>query len=176
MKSWNIMSRLAGVLSVVGALAILIILVVTVADVVMNKIFNSPFPGATEIITSMMPITVFGFLLSTQIKKRHITIDAVTVRLTEKWQTVVKSLGLGIGVYLFGLLTYLNIPMAIHSFKIGDHTGGTIAVPLYPAKIIIPIATGLVAIQLLIELSRSVRTLLLKESVHSTPVKSDDIK
>ena len=176
MKSWNIMSRLAGVLSAIGALAILIILVVTVADVVMNKIFNSPFPGATEIITSMMPISVFGFLLSTQIKKRHITIDAVTVRMTAQWQTVVKSLGLGIGVYLFGLLTYLNIPMAIHSFKIGDHTGGTIAVPLYPAKIIIPIATGLVAIQLLLELSRSLRTLLAKQSVNSAPVNSDDIK
>ncbi len=176
MKSWNIMSRLAGILSAIGALAILIILVVTVADVVMNKIFNSPFPGATEIITSMMPISVFGFLLSTQIKKRHITIDAVTVRLTANWQTFVKSLGLGIGVYLFGLLTYLNIPMAIHSFKIGDHTGGTIAVPLYPAKIIIPIATGLVAIQLLIELSRSVRTLLVKQSVNSAPVNSDGIR
>ena len=176
MKSWNIMSRLAGALSAIGAVAILIILVVTVADVVMNKIFNSPFPGATEIITSMMPISVFGFLLSTQIKERHITIDAVTVRLTAKWQAFVKSIGLGIGVYLFGLLTYLNIPMAIHSFKIGDHTGGMVAVPLYPAKIIIPVATGLVAIQLLIELSRSISTLLAKQSVNSAPVNSDDIK
>ena len=176
MKPWNIMGKLSEILSIIGALAILIILVVTVADVVMNKIFNSPFPGATEIITSMMPISVFGFLLSTQIKKRHITIDAVTVRLTANWQTFVKSLGLGVGVYLFGLLTYLNIPMAIHSFKIGDHTGGTIAVPIYPAKIIIPVATGLVAIQLLIELSRSVRTLLASQSVNSTPGNSDDIK
>jgi TRAP-type mannitol/chloroaromatic compound transport system permease small subunit len=114
--------------------------------------------------------------LSTQIKKRHITIDAVTVRLTANWQAFVKSIGLGIGVYLFGLLTYLNIPMAIHSFKIGDHTGGMVAVPLYPAKIIIPVATGLVAIQLLIELFRSVRTLLAKQSVNSAPGISDDIK
>lgn len=176
MKHWNIMNMLAMVLSAIGALAILIILVVTVADVVMNKIFNSPFPGATEIITSMMPISVFGFLLSTQIQKRHITIEAVTVRLPANWQTVVKSMGLAIGVYLFGLLTYLNIPMAIHSFKIGDYTGGTVAVPLYPAKIIIPIATGLVALQLLIELARNVKPLLVKKTVDSPPGNDADVK
>ena len=162
------MKTLARFFSGIGALAILIILVVTVADVVMNKIFDAPFPGATEIITSAMPISVFGFLLSAQINQRHITIDVVVERLRSKWQTILKFLAQGIGIYLFGLLTYLNIPMAVHSIRIMDHTGGNIAVPIYPAKIIIPLATGLIAIQLFIEFCKSIHSVFIRPGIRET--------
>ena len=156
------MNSISWIFTVIGAGGILIIFVVTVSDVIMNKIFNSPFPGATEIITSAMPISVFGFLLAAQLKKRHITIDVIVSRLSGKWQVVLKFLAQGIGIYLFGLLTYLNIPLAIYSYKIGDHTGGNVAVPLYPAKILIPLATSLITVQLFIELCKGVYSLFLR--------------
>ena len=68
--------------------------------------------------------------------------------------------GQGIGIFLFGLLTKLTVPMAIYSYKITEHTGGGVAVPMYPAKIIIPIATGLITIQLALELIKSLWVLL----------------
>ena len=162
MNTDKVMNSLSSIFTVIGSAGILIIFVVTVADVVMNKIFNSPFPGATEIITSAMPISVFGFLLATQIKKRHITIDVIVSRLNGKWQIVLKFLAQGIGIYLFGLLTYLNIPLAIYAYRIGDHTGGNVAIPLYPAKIIIPLATGIITIQLFIELCKGVYKVFLR--------------
>ncbi len=162
MKPNKMMNSISWIFTVIGAGGILIIFVVTVADVIMNKIFNSPFPGATEIITSAMPISVFGFLLAAQLKKRHITIDVIVSRLSGKWQVMLKFLAQGIGIYLFGLLTYLNIPLAIYSYKIGDHTGGNVAVPLYPAKIIIPLATSLITIQLFIEICKGVYTIFLR--------------
>ena len=174
MKPEKIMDTLGKTFSCIGALAILTLLVVTVSEVIMNKIFNSPFPGATEIITSVMPISVFGFLLSTQIQKRHITIDVIVHRLGANWQTVLKFFSQGIGVYLFGLLTYLNIPLAIHSFKIGDHTGGNVAVPIYPAKIIIPLATGLITIQLFIELCKGAHTVFFRHESDTTSAGRDD--
>ena len=167
MRSDKVMNSISLVFTVIGSVGILIIFVVTVADVIMNKIFNSPFPGATEIITSAMPISVFGFLLATQIKKRHITIDVIVSRLSGKWQIVLKFLAQGIGIYLFGLLTYLNIPLAIYAYKIGDHTGGNVAVPLYPAKIIIPLATSLITVQLFIELCKGVYTVFSRPGADS---------
>lgn len=154
------MERIAAGLNVVGAAGLLTMLVVTTADVVMSKVFNWPFPGATEIVTSVMPICVFAFLLSTQIQKRHITIDMVLNRLKGRSQALLKLGAIGVGVFLFGYLTRLTTPLAIYSYTIGEHTGGNVAVPIYPAKIIIPIATGLVTIQLLIQASRAIRELL----------------
>ena len=154
MKKDKVTGAVSHVFSFVGAIAILTILVVTVADVIMSKIFGVPFPGATEVITTVMPISVFAFLLTTQMRSRHIRIDMLLERIGKKWQHVMTAFSLGIGIYLFGLLTYLTVPLAIYSVHIGEHTGGSIGIPIYPAKIIIPIATGIMTIQLLIELYR----------------------
>jgi len=156
MKADKLLSPVAGLFKVIGALAVLTIMVVTVADVIMNKIFGLPFPGATEVIIAVMPISVFAYLFLVQRNGRHITIEVITGRFGDRWKIILKFLAHCIGIYLFGLLTYLNVPMAIYSVRIGEHTGGNVAVPLYPAKVVIPLATGLVTLQLLIELSRSV--------------------
>ena len=151
----RIMDRIAWGLSVIGAFVLLLMLVVTIADVVADKLLQLPFPGATELIMSIMPISVCAFLLSVQVKKRHIVIDLLVNRLSPKARVLLQLLTQPCGLFLFGLLTWLTVPMAIHSVKIGEHTGGNVGVPMYPAKVMIPIATGLVAIQLVIELVRT---------------------
>jgi TRAP-type mannitol/chloroaromatic compound transport system permease small subunit len=152
MKNSKVASAASHCFSAVGAIAVLTILVVTVADVVMSKIFDAPFPGATEIVTSVMPISVFAYLLTTQMRSRHINVDIILERISAKWKLALKTLSLGIGIYLFGLLTYLNIPLAIYSLRTAEHTGGSIGIPVYPAKILIPIACCAITIQLLFEL------------------------
>jgi TRAP-type mannitol/chloroaromatic compound transport system permease small subunit len=151
------MDRIAWGLSVIGALVLLLMLVVTVADVVADKLLQLPFPGATELIMSIMPISVCAFLLSVQIKKRHIVIDIMVNMLGPKARVFLQLLTPPCGIFLFGLLTWLSIPLAIHSVRIGEHTGGNVGVPMYPAKVMIPIATGLVTVQLIIELVRILR-------------------
>ena len=160
MENSKVMQKIAAVCNVIGAIALLIMLVVTVADVIMGRIFNAPFPGATEIITSVMPISVFAFLLSTQMKSRQISIDMVLNRLGTRPRTLLKIAGQGVGIFLFGLLTKLTVPMAIYSYEISEYTGGSVPIPMYPAKIMIPVATGLITIQLVLELIKSVRVLL----------------
>jgi TRAP-type mannitol/chloroaromatic compound transport system permease small subunit len=151
----RLMDRIAWGLSVIGALVLLIMLVVTIADVIADKLLQRPFPGATELVMSIMPISVCAFLLSLQIKKRHIFIDLLVNRLSPKARVFLQLLTQPCGLFLFGLLTWLTIPMAIHSVRIGEHTGGNVGVPMYPAKVMIPIATGLVTIQMIIELVRT---------------------
>jgi TRAP-type C4-dicarboxylate transport system permease small subunit len=153
------MDRIAWALSIIGALVLLIMLVVTIADVIADKLLKQPFPGATELIMSIMPISVCAFLLSVQIKKRHIVIDLLVNRFGPRARIFLQLLAPPCGIFLFGLLTWLSVPLAIHSVKIGEHTGGNVGVPMYPAKVMIPIATGLVTIQLVIELVRTLRDL-----------------
>jgi len=155
----KIMDRIAWGLSVIGALVLLLMLVVTIADVIADKFIKLPFPGATELVMSIMPISVCAFLLSVQIKKRHIAIDIIVNMFGPKARVFLQLLTPPCGIFLFGLLTWLSIPLAIHSVRIGEHTGGNVGVPMYPAKVMIPVATGLVTIQLIIELFRTLRDL-----------------
>jgi TRAP-type C4-dicarboxylate transport system permease small subunit len=155
----KIMDRIAWGMSVIGAFVLFLMLVVTIADVVADKLLKLPFPGATELIMSIMPISVCAFLLSVQIKKRHIVIDILVNRFGPKARVFLQLLTPPCGIFFFGLLTWLTVPLAIHSVKIGEHTGGNVGVPMYPAKVMIPIATGLVTIQLLIDMVRILRDL-----------------
>lgn len=168
----KIMGRIAFGSNIIGAMAILTMLVVTTADVVMNKVFNWPFPGATEVVTSVMPISVFAFLLGAQIQKRHISIDIIVSQVGSRVQTGLSFLALSIGIFLFGLLTLLNVPLAIHSVAIGEHTGGNVAVPMYPAKIMIPLATGLITIQFILEMVRGFRKLSSETDSETNPIES----
>jgi TRAP-type mannitol/chloroaromatic compound transport system permease small subunit len=81
-------------------------------------------------------------------------------RLGTRPRTLLKIAGQGVGIFLFGLLTKLTVPMAIYSYEISEYTGGSVPIPMYPAKIMIPVATGLITIQLVLELIKSVRVLL----------------
>lgn len=153
----KIMDRIAWAMSIIGGLVLFLMLVATIADVVADKVFKLPFPGTTELVMSIMPISVCAFLLSVQIKKRHIAIDIMVNLLGPKVRLFLQLLTPPCGIFLFGLLTYLSIPLAIHSVRIGEHTGGNVGVPMYPAKVMIPIATGLVTVQLVIELVRLLR-------------------
>lgn len=152
----NTIDRIDKGFTIVGALALMIMLVVTVADVIMSRVFNLPFPGATEVVTSAMPISVFAFLLAAQRRGRHIRIDMVTGLFSGRIGSLLGLIALLIGVFLFGLLTWLNIPLAVHSIRIGEHTGGNVAVPLYPAKVMIPLATGMITVQFLLEIYREI--------------------
>jgi C4-dicarboxylate transporter, DctQ subunit len=153
----KIMDRIAWGMSIIGGFVLFLMLVVTIADVVADKLLKLPFPGATELVMSIMPISVCAFLLSLQIKKRHIVIDVMVNMLGSKVRVFLQLLTPPCGIFLFGLLTWLSVPLAIHSVRIGEHTGGNVGVPMYPAKVMIPLATGLVTIQLIIELVRMLR-------------------
>jgi TRAP-type mannitol/chloroaromatic compound transport system permease small subunit len=59
-------------------------------------------------------------------------------------------------IFLFGLLTWLTIPFALYSFSIRECTGGIVAIPIYPAKLIIPIVTALITMQLIYEIIREI--------------------
>jgi hypothetical protein len=62
------MDRIAWGMSIIGAFVLFLMLVVTIADVVADKLLKLPFPGATELVMSIMPISVCAFLLSLRSK------------------------------------------------------------------------------------------------------------
>ena len=165
------MRGVAKALNVLGSISIILMLVVTTLDVIMNKLFNSPFPGATELITSIMPISVFGFLLSTQIEDRHISIDILVTRMSDKYQLIFKIFACASGLFIFVLIFWLTTPLALKSIRMGEHTGGNIPIPMYPAKIVITLACGFVSIQLLIQLVKYIANLILR---HSSPKQSEE--
>ena len=84
----NLLHYLSKIMGIVASIAVLIVLIVTSLDVILLKLLSKPIPGASELIGVFMPFIVFGFLLETQRKEKHITVDIFTNAIIDPKKTV----------------------------------------------------------------------------------------
>jgi TRAP-type C4-dicarboxylate transport system permease small subunit len=88
----------------IAAFALASLAVMTFCDVIARYVFNSPFGFTVEITEIMMGVLIyFGVGLTTQ-DNDHISVDIVTLRLSEWWRALVS---LVTNVLAFGFLVLL---------------------------------------------------------------------
>jgi TRAP-type C4-dicarboxylate transport system permease small subunit len=88
----------------IAAIALAALALMTFCDVIARYVFNSPFSFTVEVTEIMMGVLIyFGVGLVTQ-DNDHISVDIVTLRLSEWWRALVS---LVTNVLAFGFLTLL---------------------------------------------------------------------
>ena len=125
------LSPLIHILGYAGAIAIGIMLFVTVADVIGRRAFNAPVLGSNEISQTMMLITVFFCIAYCEFTRSHITIGIIVDRLPKKTQNVIDSI-----TYLIFLVTasWLSRQLFIYGLDVikQNVVSGTLAIPVFP--------------------------------------------
>ena len=147
-------------------LAIFIIMVVTVADVFMRYIFNSPVRGAYELSETMMVGAVFLALAYTQKQKGHVSVQIFSSRLPAKAQTLLATIILFLSFGVFVLITWQGGRMAWEALIIGDYTEGTVEWPLWPGRAVVAVGAGLLCLRLMFGFLNKVHHLLIMRPVH----------
>ncbi len=103
----------------------------TFTDVFLRYIFNSPVPGATELIEFMMGIVVTFSVAYTAHKKSHIGVDLVLVYLEERTKKLIGCVTSFLTLILFVFIcwqTYILIIEDYHSTIIS----AVLYIPVYP--------------------------------------------
>jgi TRAP-type C4-dicarboxylate transport system permease small subunit len=141
--------RLALILAALGAAALLLMLVQTVADVAMANLAGRPIPGNLEIISLYhMVALVFLPLAFVEQRHEHVSVDLVVRLLPRGVQRAILVASYLVCAGFFGLLTYQTLLDAIASWRIGEITMGAIYVTIWPAKFALP--AGFAAILLMV--------------------------
>lgn len=136
-------------LAAFGGIAVLLMLLQTVADVAMSNFAGQPIPGNLEIISLYhMVVLVFLPLAFVEMRHEHISVDLVVRLLPRAAQRVIL-----VGSYLvcagfFGILFYQTLLDALASWRLGEITMGAIYVTIWPAKFALP--AGFAAILLMV--------------------------
>jgi TRAP-type C4-dicarboxylate transport system permease small subunit len=138
--------------SVAAGIAIFFMMFVGTFDVIGVNFFRKPLPGAKEMIQVLMPISAFGFLMYAQITHRHVEVDIFKERCSKRVRSLFNIIAYLIGLCVFIPMTLLTAEGAFHSISMGEYTSGSLGFPMYPARIAIPVATGLLCIQLVLDL------------------------
>ena len=156
----EILAKIGMVYSVIGGIAVFLMMFVGTFDVIACTFFNKPLPGAKEMIQVLMPISVFGFLMYAQLMRRHVEVDILKGRCSRRVIGILNIVAYTVGLFVFVPMTLLTAEGAWHSIIIREYTAGSLGFPMYPARIAIPIATGLLCLQLILDFMLELKNLL----------------
>ena len=149
---------------IVSATLIFLVMLIMIIDISGRAVLNLPVPSTFEIIEATMPFIVFLAWGYVEAKGENIRIDLLTRHIHERW----KGLWNGLtdiltcvaGIFFFGLMTWGTFKHALGSWHVGEFMTGTVHLPLYPSKFIVPVGTALLLVQFSISLAKSVAGLL----------------
>lgn len=143
--------RIESTLNLMAGLVIFTLMLLAVAQIIGRKVFNLPIPGFIDWVEQFMVVFAFLGVAYCQRLGGHIRMDIVIgkVRGRPLWLAEVVSvllMMLAVSALIYG--GYLHFERA---YNIGDSTID-IALPTWPAKLIVPVALSLLWLRLLVQL------------------------
>jgi len=145
MKIASIIAKCFAGLSMV---ALVVMLVVTLADVILRFVFNSPITGATE-IARMMMVCMIATLAAVLFEKRHIRVDFVVDKFGRKGQLAFDTVGYLLSAAVCGLMSYQGFLDTLRRYR-GNHVYSLLMFPTWPFYLLYAVATGIFAICVII--------------------------
>lgn len=139
-------------LAVIGALAVVVIMLLTTLDVAWRTFAGGSFGGLVEYSQILIVVGVFLGLAHTQLMGRHVTVDLLVTRLSPRTARAVERLALVVCLIVLGWIFWATLQAGLTSFRSREFRFGVANVPVWPAKLAIPLGVGMWFLALLIDL------------------------
>lgn len=177
MKWYTNLSRLASpldsglhsvsrVMAIIAAYTLVVMMLLTVADVTGRYFFNKPVLGTYELVGLMLICAGTWGLAYCQIQQGHIRVGVLFDRFSQRLQTIFNTLAYVIGIVGLSLICWQTVLMAKEYFSFGDQgISPTLGLPIAPFILVLSVGTGMMTVTLLVDLfrpiTRSTRTILI---------------
>ena len=157
-KKWHV--SIDTVMLAVSAGLILIMAVWGTADVLGRYLLNRPIAGTKEATQFMMGgIALFTFAYI-QYLREHITVAIIRERLSGTRAAILDLVFLVLMLATFAFIAWCGALNAISSWRHWDTTHGLVEWPIGPAKMAIPIGSGLLCLRIFSQICESTAALL----------------
>jgi TRAP-type C4-dicarboxylate transport system permease small subunit len=143
----------------IGVTGIMVMVVVTCADVVGAKLFTLPVPGCTEIVSLVQVATMVFAVAATQRHGGHISVEMFVDTLPARIRSWIKAFTSLLGLVLFVLLIVEGVGLGNEYLEAGEVTA-TVQVPFYPFAYAFSVAIIPIAIMMLVDLMGSIKEAL----------------
>ena len=144
--------RLALIVLLVGGLGMLFSMFLGVADIVGTQVLLIPVPGPRELTESTMVLIVFGALAYAQIRRAHIRVELLYLKMPPQGRAVMDVITDLAAIAFFGLILSEAISEAQYSYQIKEATTGLVRFPLWPARFTLVAGCSLMILQLTLHL------------------------
>lgn len=137
-------------LALAGGVVLVAMVLLTVVDVTLRKLWNAPIFGAQNISELALLVVVFCAVAHCGREKGHISVNLLGNALGARFARVADTLVNLIGAAIFALLTWRALVAALQAIEI-ERVSNLLAIPHWPFYAMIALGAGLYAIVQLIE-------------------------
>ena len=149
--------RIEKVFGVIAGATVLILMLLAVVSVGGRNLFNAPLPGYVDWIQVLMPLIAFLGISYAQRDGGHIRMDILIGRLqgralwTAEFVTTLVTLGL-ILLLVWGSWAHFGRSFDWNARYFSRDSTIDIGLPLWPAKLLVPVSFGIMALRLVLQL------------------------
>ena len=144
------------VANLMAALAIFLLMVLGCSQIVLRTVFNSPIAGYIDLVELSMAGMAFLGAAYCQRLGSHIRMEILITYLKGRWIWVFEIIGTVLAMGIIGVLIWYGWDHFLRSFQLGDTTIDA-EYPVWPSKLLVPIAFLLWFLRLGIQLLGSIR-------------------
>lgn len=139
----RMMSRIASVI-------LFLMMLLTIADVFLRKVFSKSILGTVELTEFMLAILIFFSLAQTEIMNGHVKVDLVVGRFSERAQGFVDMITQFICFILSGLITWSTLIYSGKMRAVGE-VSQDLWIPIYPFIYVVAAGCAILSFTLLIK-------------------------
>ncbi len=125
------------------SLLIVFMMAITTTEVVARYVFNSPTIWAWPINRQLFGVFILFGGVYTLLHGGHIRVEVLYNRFSPNMKSIARLIALACFLVFIGVLVWQGALMAGISLMCGERASGTFHIPLYPFKMLIPIAAFL---------------------------------
>lgn len=145
--------------NLIAAIAIFLLMVLGTSQIVLRTVFNSPIAGYIDLVELSMAGLAFLGAAYCQRLGSHIRMEILLTHLRGRLLWAFETFGTLIAMCIIGVLIWYGWDHFLRSYQLGDSTIDA-EYPVWPSKLLVPIAFSLWFVRLAIQLAGSVRLLI----------------
>ena len=139
-----------------AALAIFLLMVLGTAQIVLRSVFNSPIAGYIDLVELSMAGMAFLGAAYCQRMGAHIRMELLVGWLRGRWLWGFEIFGTLLALAIIAVLIFYGWGHFLRSYELGDSTIDA-EYPVWPSKLLVPLAFALWFVRLFIQLLGSIR-------------------
>lgn len=149
----TVTNRIAIVLGALAGLGILAMMIGTAVDVVRREATGQSIAGVNEISEVLLVVVVFLGVMGAQTSGTQISTPVVTNRLPSRWGHLVRTIAGVIATLIALWAAWETTKTGITSWQAKEFRFGLAHIPVWPAKLIIPLGFYALALALITDLA-----------------------
>jgi len=146
----NLSNRLAVLLYWVAGTAIVIMMVLTCADVLL-RYFRCPIPGTYELVCYLGAVAVAFAMAHTSVQRGHVAVSLIVRLMPRRIRGIIDATTSIFGLILFALITWQSVVYA-ETLRASGEVSLTLRLPFYPFVYGVGFASAAVCLVLLTDI------------------------